>query len=215
MTHPAKARAFTLIELLAVVVIGAVLLSLSAVAWNDAVARARSTQCLANLRGIGAATMAYAADNDMTLPATTHQRRAGLKSWTISLQPYASGTISFRCPSDPDRESAYSYVLNDFLTPNPSGAADLNFSRLSRLDRPGATLLFAEAVPDLNSDHFHFAAYRGGSLPAGIFAGQVDVERHRHGANYLFADGHVEHLPWTQARARLAEPGNRFVDPTQ
>lgn len=210
-----RTHAFTLIELLAVITIAGVLLTLSIGAWNDSVARARATQCLANLRGIGAATMAYASDNDLTLPATTHQRRAGLKSWTIALQPYASGTLAFRCPSDPDRESAYSYVLNDFLTPNPSGAADLNFSRLAGLDRPAATILFAEAVPNLNSDHFHFAAYRGGELPAGVFSGQVDVERHRHGANYLFADGHVESLAWTDVQKRLAEPGSRFVDPTR
>lgn len=214
LNHPKKHHAFTLVELLVVLATTGVLLAIASASWSEIVGRARATQCLAHLRVIGTATMSYASDNDMTLPATSHQRRSGLQSWTLSLQPYAGGKLSFRCPADEDPTRPYSYVLNDFLTPNPSGARDLDFSRLNRLNRPGSTILFAEAVRDLNSDHFHFATYRGQATPADVFAGEVAVERHRGGANYLFADGHVENLSWIQVRERLAEPRSRFVDPT-
>jgi prepilin-type processing-associated H-X9-DG protein len=151
----------------------------------------------------------------MTLPATTHQRRQRLKSWAITLQEYAGGKINFRCPDDPEKKRPYTYLINDFLTPNPSGAPDLNFSKLPALERPGSTLLFAEAHPEyLNSDHFHFSDYRGRPVPEEAFAKQVAVKAHADGANYVFADGHVETLSWKQVREFLRTPGRKFVDPT-
>lgn len=212
--HPSRSHAFTLIELVATIATVAVLITIAAGTWISTIKRGHATQCLANLRTIGAATMAYAGDNDMTLPATSHQRRAGLASWSVALQPYASGKLSFRCPADEDANRAFSYVINDFLTPNPAGARDLDFSRLARLERPGATILFAEAVSELNSDHFHFATYRGRQTPIEAFAAQVAVDRHEGRANYLFADGHVEALSRAQVEDRLNEPRSRFVDPT-
>ena len=101
-------------------VVMAVIVVLAAIAVPVATkiqARARGTQCLNQLRQIGLASRMYANDNEQTLPFTSHQR----SSWTKTLQPYASGTITFRCPTDEITRS-FTYTINDYLTPNPAGA---------------------------------------------------------------------------------------------
>jgi len=207
--------AFTLVELLVVVAVIAVLAGLLAPAAIRISEESRATKCSGFLRQLGTAAMLYAADHEMSLPVTVHQRRQGGVSWTRTLQEYASGTLTFRCPDDPHSTRAYSYVLNDFLTPNPAGAPDLDFSRLSRIERPSQTFVFAEADAGYaNSDHFHFSEYAGRAVPAPVFAAQVAVERHGGSANYVFADGHMETLPWSDVRIRLETPGSRFVDPS-
>jgi prepilin-type N-terminal cleavage/methylation domain-containing protein/prepilin-type processing-associated H-X9-DG protein len=212
---PSAARAFTLAELLVVLVIIAVLAALLLPALGRVQTQARATQCANNLRQLGLAALNYAGDHALTLPVTTHQRRAGGKSWSVTLQEYASGKVTFRCPADELPERTYTYVLNDFLTPNPAGAPDLDFSLLPRLGQPAQTLLFGEAAKDYaNTDHFHFSDYAGHGVPAEIFADQIAVARHLGAANYVFADAHLETLTWTQAQERLARPGSLFVDPT-
>jgi prepilin-type processing-associated H-X9-DG protein len=201
--------------MIAVVAVLAALVILTVPWLGRAIEQAKSTRCAANLRVIGAACMGYAADNDMSLPVTTHQRKSRLQSWTLSLQPYAHGTLAFRCPCDEVEERVYTYLINDFLTPNPAGAATLNFSRLSKLGSPSTTVLFGEASQNYQgSDHFHFAKYVGHILPFDFLENQIATERHLGAANYLFADGHVETLTSKRVREILAEPGNRFLDPT-
>lgn len=208
-------RAFTLIELLVVISILAVLAALLIPVASRMMAESRTTKCLHFLRVIGNATMRYAGEHEMTLPKTTHQRRQGEKSWSITLQPYADGKVTFRCPDDKHKERAYSYVINDFLTPNPAGAPDLDFSRLTRLERANETVLFAEASEEYaKSDHFHFTNYRGAEIPEDTVRSQIAVERHSGAANYLFTDGHVEKLTWLRVFERLREPGDRILDPT-
>jgi len=217
-------RAFTLIEMLLAIVVAAIAIAMLAPVTTRVLAEARSARCANHLRVIGSAALLYAADHDMTLPVTVHQRRSGMKSWTITLQEYASGTVAFRCPDDGNTERPYSYVVNDFLTPHPAGAPWLDFSRLNGLDSPAETFLFGEAAESYtNSDHFHFTDYTsdsltglsgGGSIPPEVFKDQVAVERHHGKAHYVFADGHAETLGWDYVRSLLLNAGSRFVDPT-
>jgi len=204
-----------LVELLIAVAIVAVLVAVIAPVGNSLVSRSHTIHCARNLRQIGMASMLYAGDNHMTLPQSMHQKSAGALSWRVSLQPYAAGTVTFKCKQDPVPSRPNTYVLNDYLTVMPSGApADFNFSILAKIDRPEATLMFAEASTSyLSADHFHFAQYYGQKFPAAAFAAQVAVEAHGSGGNYLFADGHVETLPWTEVQALLRKPGSRFLNP--
>jgi prepilin-type N-terminal cleavage/methylation domain-containing protein/prepilin-type processing-associated H-X9-DG protein len=212
--RPANA-AFTLIELLVVIAIIAILAGVLLSSLSSSAKKAKAVKCLGFIRQIGIATIQYAGDNDGMLPVTSHQRKLGIKSWTLTLQQYAGGTITFRCPADEHTTRPYTYTVNDFLTPNPAGAPDLDFSRLTRIDSPRATLLFAEATKDYaNTDHFHFSEYQGQQVPPAVFAEQVAATRHGGNANYVFADAHVETLSWEQVQDRLRTPGDRFVDPT-
>jgi len=207
-----RRHGFTLVELLIVIAILAVLAGVLVPLGRGMISRSQAVNCSQNLRQIGMAAMMYAGDNQMTLPATSHQR--GGRSWTLTLQPYASGTITFKCANDPNEKRSFTYAINDFLTPNPSGAAHLNFSILARIERPEATFMFAEAAVSHSSDHFHFAPYHGGRVPREVFERQVAVSGHDDKANYLFADGHVETLPRSEVRTRLVAAGGRFIDPS-
>jgi prepilin-type N-terminal cleavage/methylation domain-containing protein/prepilin-type processing-associated H-X9-DG protein len=216
MNHQrSRNTAFTLIELLVVIAIIAVLAAFVTSAMSSSSQKAKATKCLNFIRQLGAAAIQYAGDHEGALPVTSHQRRLGEQSWTLSLQEYAGGTITFRCPADEDKRRVFTYMVNDFLTPTPAGAPDLDFSKLARLESPRSTLLFAEAAKEYtNADHFHFSEYRGTQVPPGALEGQIAVKRHTGSANYLFADAHVETLSWETVQERLREPGSRFIDPT-
>jgi prepilin-type processing-associated H-X9-DG protein len=213
--HRKYRRAFTLVELLVVITL---IITLAGIAASSAFKMRRNAlavKCGSNLRQLGLASLLYATDNGMKLPDTSHSRRTGGKSWTLTLQDYSSGTITFKCPCDEDKNRVYTYVINDFLTPNPAGAPDIDYSGLAKIPIPEKTLLFAEASRSYqNSDHFHFADYRGTPIPPAVFEEQVAVKRHDGKANYLFVDAHVEAMTWKEAESRLAKNGNSFVDPT-
>ncbi|MBI1177794.1 prepilin-type N-terminal cleavage/methylation domain-containing protein [bacterium] len=203
-------RGFTLIELLVVIAIIAVLASLLLPALGRAKLRARATKCLSNLRQVGMASQMYADDFGGVLPMSQHNHA----SWVGTLQPYLAGTNLHRCPDDRNRQRLFSYAVNDFLTPHPYGAEQLDFSRLLSIPKPLQTLFLAETRTNfLGSDHFHFAAAEEGGYSTNSFAGQVDVERHARQSNYLFADGHVEPLRWSEVSLRLTVPGSCFVRP--
>lgn len=203
-------RAFTLIELLVVIAIIAILAAMLLPALSRSRQRALSVACLNNLKQVGIASRLYADENKDTLPQSTHTKA----SWVLTLQPLLAGTNLHRCPVDPNRRRLFSYGINDFLTPRPYGASQLDFSRTAIIPGPAETIHMAECADDYEgSDHFHFADEASGGFAPPFFAAQVSVARHLATANYLFADGHVEALRWVRVKDKLVQPGSRFVHP--
>lgn len=208
---------FTLIELLVVVAIIAVLSALALPAIRNAQAQSLSVKCSSNMMQLGKATLLYAADNGMCLPQSSHQS----SSWTNALQPYTTGTITFRCPADEVKTRAITYVINDFLTAAPCGAeylSDQNLSRLVCVKKPSQTVFFMELSKAAGTpDHLHLAQYQwDGEIPVSEFASLVGVERHPgKKSNYLFADAHVESISWSEAQVRMNESGSCFIDATK
>jgi prepilin-type N-terminal cleavage/methylation domain-containing protein len=76
-----KKSAFTLIELLIVIAIIALLAGLLFPVVAGVLAQSRATKCGKNLRQLATTALLYAADHEMTLPVTVHQRKSGGKSW--------------------------------------------------------------------------------------------------------------------------------------
>ena len=205
--------AFTLIELLVVIAIIAVLASLGLPSAKAMVEKGKAAQCLGNMRNIGVAALAYASDNNMKLPMTSH--KGAENQWELTLQPYSGNDIKFKCPSDSSKDRKRSYAINDMLTPNPCQAVFLDYSYLSKIDRPAETIYFAEASRDFTIDHFHFSQFYGDQVPPESFEEFIDVKRHGGNANYLFTDGHAEQLSWEQVKKRLENPKDRLTDPTR
>ena len=204
-----KRQAFTLIELLIVIAIIAIIAAILFPAFAKVRENARRAACLSNLKQIGFGCALYEGDNQDLLPQTAHQGA----SWIGRLAPYGVTNV-YRCPVDTNRIRLTSYAINDFLTPHPYGAPEIDFTKLTSLPAPSETLHLAEARENFaGSDHFHFADTPGGSFTTNAFVADVAVTRHRGSANYLFADGHVEGLRWPRIIPLLGPPVTRFVRP--
>ncbi len=200
---------FTLIELLVVTSIIAVLASMLLPALASAKQKAKALQCLSSLKQVGIGCALYALDNDDQLPETAHQSA----SWIGKLAVYGLTNI-YRCSLDTNRLRITSYAINDFLTPNPFGAPDLNFSKTTQIPAPSETLHLAEARGDyVGADHFHFADTESGGFSPKAFVEQVAVTRHQQSANYLFADSHVQAYAWQHILQLLPPVPSHFIRP--
>jgi len=208
-----RKNAFTLVEVLVVMAILAVLVALGLQMAKSTAEKGKAAKCLGNMRNIGIAALAFASDNNMKLPMTSH--KGAENKWEVTLQPYSGNDIEFKCPSDPSKARERSYAINDMLTPNPCQAVTLDYSYLSKIDRPSETIYFAEATLDFTLDHFHFSQFYGDQVPPDAFEELVDVHRHGNQANYLFADCHAEMLSWEAVKERLENPSDRLTDPTR
>jgi len=198
-------QGFTLIELLVVIAIIVVLASLAYAGAGAMIGKGHATKCLSNMRQIGAAMQMFVGDNDGRLPGTSH----GV-SWTNSLGAYLGTNFIGKCPAVPEHRARVTYGWNDSL----ADAKGIGI-KLASARTPSATMASAELAMNQSSEHFHFAGGRGGAarVTPNQFKASVNVELHSGNANYLFVDGHVENLSWTEVQRRLRQPGTTFLVP--
>jgi prepilin-type N-terminal cleavage/methylation domain-containing protein/prepilin-type processing-associated H-X9-DG protein len=224
-------RAFTLIELLTVVAIIGVLAAILIPAVGRVRESARASRCASNLKSIGAAFQLYAAENRGLYPALRcrndnippSEKNPSTKGWQIEISPYFGRSITTfnqledgadthaYCPEFVQRYkdtpgygslNSAGYGMNSNL-----GVADIWDRRFpaNRIVHPARTVL----VGDSGDYHINVSSSWSPSatVPGGYASG--DPERHRTGANYLFADGHVSRLaPAAALSALVNRPAN-------
>ena len=223
-------RGFSMVELLAVTAVIGVLAGLTLPALASAMSRARSIQCLNQLRQLGLGLKLYAdADPSGRLPTTDSDLPPiacrPLDSWVLSLTNQLPSSAALRiCPSDAAKrqrkragELSSSYLLNTCLD-HILGADGLPLAlaascpSLDRLPSPAASFITFEAS---------LAGYLAGEdrvHPETWLLGwphvqaDIDPTRHGRGANYLFGDGHVQAVSALELRGRI-ERGDNFAVP--
>lgn len=184
MTVVRNYRGMSLIELLVVVAIICILAALLMPALGYVNDTRKKAKCASNLRQIGQGVISYAGDHDGVLPivfdGTAHN---GEQFWyntvavSLGLDTWAAWQANglFRCPgcTTPAPNYTMSWALSENNQP----------LRMQQLSRTSRSVIAADG---------------DGARSAGINASppfeELDETRHRGGANYLFADGHVEFL---------------------
>jgi prepilin-type processing-associated H-X9-DG protein len=193
-----------LVELLVVITVVAILMALLFPAVQAAREAARRTECANNLRQVGIAVIRYCDDHRGDFPKTTHDTDID-KCWIYTLAEYLESVDEIRiCPSDlkaKERLEARmsSYAMNAYVT---NGSLPGTYLNRNKLPSVTSTLIAVELTDrdDRPVSEFddHVESHRwfttsniahGRVLDA--IRGEVSIDRHQAGANYLFADGRV------------------------
>lgn len=129
-------RAFTLVELAVVLSVTGLLAALAFPVFRHSLDKAAATRCLSNLRQIGVALNAYAADHEQQLPDLAAGRRSRAEDVPVLdtvLLPYTGGGDVFRCPSDTGKffeQTGTSYFWNYLPVLREDGSKNLRLPSL-------------------------------------------------------------------------------------
>jgi prepilin-type processing-associated H-X9-DG protein len=165
------------------------------------------------MRQLGIATLRYCDAHDGQFPEWWHARQddeeEGSRSWIYTLAPYLENVDAIRiCPTDLQADErrkalATSYLINDFL----ASEGEDNARNLRQIPATSRTIFAFEGAdalrPDPKLEHVHATLWFTDfnlkyKLVLGTIRGEVQLDRHVGGANYVFLDGHVETIQATQ-----------------
>lgn len=206
---PKRCNLFTLIELLVVVAIIAILAALLLPALNAAREKARSSNCLGNLKQIGNALHIYTSENNDVLPKETHTAPYWFQQMyschknpliygcpTDTKQTYVqgkSGAVKADAEGDVGLPKGLAYLHTTYYTPG---------AKINRAKYPSAQMFAADG-----SGHTICAFYgTGSSCPPELWwdtnnSSQRYIARHGGRWNCLMLGGNTRTLTWQEALA--------------
>ncbi len=211
-----------------VIVILAVLASVTVMAVAGALDRSKQAACASNLRSIGVGLHLYAGDHNGVFPETSHTTDLQ-RAWIFQLKDYLGDFESTRiCPADPQgvrrlAEKGTSYILNSYLfVPpvdpfgDPTGPA---LNRLSAIpDHANTAMAFicSDRYGRPGNDHTHserwdsWAAVKA-DIAVGRFGG-AGSDDESGSTNILYVDGGVRGFKATELK-RTTNSGTNIAKP--
>ncbi len=215
----------TLVELLVVIAIIGILVALLLPAIQAARATARAASCKNNMRQLGLAFTQYCDLHKGEFPKFVDDKKLIAQSWITTVAPHLEQNDAIRsCPQDLFAKrrldvQASSYVISDYISePGPNCIHNLN-----KLQATSRTIIVFEAADPPYSevdhveddatnfyDHVHATDW---FRPLNVLLGtvqqmierDVQLNRHRDTAHYLYADGHVDAIAASQVSEWVAQ----------
>jgi prepilin-type N-terminal cleavage/methylation domain-containing protein/prepilin-type processing-associated H-X9-DG protein len=210
--------AFTLIELLTVIAIIGILAAILIPVVGRVREAAKTSKCISNLRQIGGAAYAYAADHGDRLPPTRPSNIAHLhESTRDDFEVYLSGGIEvFYCPNDPnyaDPHHAWTtrawrdgFAIGYYWLGNPTvvgfGSANSYWLPSTPGGHPRDEYVLHLGEENLSTIAIATDRVQQGQ-PPWTMRHPVDTSG---SMNVLFADGHVETRRSSEVRPRWHAP---------
>jgi prepilin-type N-terminal cleavage/methylation domain-containing protein/prepilin-type processing-associated H-X9-DG protein len=228
---PPVERAFTLIEVVVVMAIIIILAAILIPSLRSALESAKATKDLSNLRQLAMATQLYMNDNSGVLFSTSGSWMSQLynadpppaapkylSSWGVFVSPF-DRPASPRTSSPNNANSAVSYGINA-----TAGVVGLSADRISK---PAVFIVFAPAQRSGTPVRFlgignttsqaslvssaPVTVVAAASTPGGTAIGGTHNSRTK--INAVFADWHVETMPWSGTGPAFTNTAATATDP--